>query len=235
MIMQPTMERRIITSLQTRALRRPGQLVPNLRLGHLALLLVLATRAQCADAAAGTAPATPVAPGQYFRISVVDSATGRGVPCVCLRTVHRVEYWTDSAGEVAFYEPELMGHKVWFSVESYGYSYPTNGFGFTGLQLSAEPGGHAVLKVNRENIAQRIYRCTGEGIYRDSELLGPAAPRDRRAREGAGRGPGRRLDAALPRQIHVELGRYRRRQFPAGRVQEHRRDLRVPGERRPRS
>jgi hypothetical protein len=87
-----------------------------------------------------------------------------------------VEYWTDSAGEAAFYEPDLMGRTVFFTVESYGYSYPTNGFGFTGLQLTAKPGGHEVLKVKRENIAERIYRCTGEGIYRDSELLGLHVP-----------------------------------------------------------
>ena len=121
-------------------------------------------------------PAKALPAGQYFRISVVDQATGRGVPCVCLRTVDRVEYWTDSAGEVAFREEELMGRKVFFYVESYGYSYPTNAFGLAGVQLLAESGGRAVVKVKRENIAERIYRCTGEGIYRDSELLGLRVP-----------------------------------------------------------
>ena len=125
---------------------------------------------------AAAAVAGPVLGGPYFRISVVDQATGRGVPCVCLRTVNRVEYWTDSAGEVAFREQELMGRTVFFYVESYGYSYPTNAFGMAGVQLVAEPGGHAVVKVKRENIAERIYRCTGEGIYRDSELLGLRVP-----------------------------------------------------------
>ncbi len=118
----------------------------------------------------------PPAPGDYFRISVVDQTTGRGVPCVCLRTVNRIEYWTDSGGEVAFYERDLMGHKVFFYVESYGYSYPTNAFGLVGVQLAAEPGGHAVIKVRRENIAERLYRCTGEGICRDSQLLGLPVP-----------------------------------------------------------
>ena len=112
----------------------------------------------------------------YFRISVRDDETGRGIPCVCLRTLDRAEYWTDSAGEIAFYERELMGRKVYFDVASYGYSSPTNGFGFTGIQLLAQPSGQAVLKLQRENIAQRIYRCTGQGIYRDSELLGLPTP-----------------------------------------------------------
>ena len=125
---------------------------------------------------AAAALAGPIPPQQYFRISVVDQASGRGVPCVCLRTVDRVEYWTDSAGEAAIYEPELMGRTVFFYVESYGYSYPTNALGVAGVQLVAEPGGHAVVKIDRENIAERIYRCTGEGIYRDSELLGLPTP-----------------------------------------------------------
>ena len=125
---------------------------------------------------AGAAPARSVPSSQYFRISVVDQTTGRGVPCVCLRTVDRVDYWTDSAGEAAFYEPELMGRTVFFYVESYGYSYPSNAFGVAGLQLVAEPGGRAVVKIKRENIAERIYRCTGEGIYRDSKLLGLRVP-----------------------------------------------------------
>jgi hypothetical protein len=125
---------------------------------------------------APAAPAVPVPPSAYFRITVVDQATERGVPCVCLRTIDRVEYWTDSAGEAAFYEPELMGLTVFFYVESYGYTFRTNGFGFVGVQLTAKPGGHEILKLKRENIAERIYRCTGEGIYRDSELLALRVP-----------------------------------------------------------
>eukprot|EP01046_Picozoa_sp_COSAG06_P083871 COSAG06_NODE_30735_length_533_cov_0.963134_1_plen_121_part_10 len=56
-------------------------------------LLLLGT----ASLAAGAAP--------YFRISVVDSQTGRGVPLVLLRTGDFVQQYSDSAGNIAFYEP----------------------------------------------------------------------------------------------------------------------------------
>ena len=41
---------------------------------------------------------------------------------------------------------------------------------------SAVPGGSATLKIKRLNIAERLYRVTGQGIYRDSVLLGRAPP-----------------------------------------------------------
>jgi hypothetical protein len=47
-------------------------------------------------------------PRSYFAISVVDEATGRGVPLVELKTVAGVTYYTDSDGLVAFYEPGMM-------------------------------------------------------------------------------------------------------------------------------
>ncbi len=37
-------------------------------------------------------------------------------------------------------------------------------------------GGAAVIKIKRINIAERLYRVTGEGIYRDSILVGHAVP-----------------------------------------------------------
>ena len=160
--------------MRQRVLRSSRPWAKTVALGWLIVSVAMAAAAVAAQTA--TAPAATVSPSQYFRISVVDEATQRGVPCVCLRTVDRIEYWTDSAGEIAFYEPQLMGHTVFFYVESYGYWYPTNGFGLIGLQLQADPGGHAVVKINRRNIAERIYRSTGEGIYRDSTLLGLKVP-----------------------------------------------------------
>jgi hypothetical protein len=106
----------------------------------------------------------------------VDEETGRGVPCVRLRTANSVDYWTDSAGMVAFYDPELMSKPVFFSLYSFGYSYPRNWLGERAVVLRAEPGGSAVVKMHRENIAQRLYRITGSGIYHDSLLLGDQVP-----------------------------------------------------------
>jgi hypothetical protein len=112
----------------------------------------------------------------YFLIQVADAATGRGVPLVELKTVHEVAYYTDSQGFVALHEPALMGRDVFFHIASPGYEFDKDGFGYRGKALQATPGGSVVLKVRRLNIAERLYRITGEGIYRDSVLAGRATP-----------------------------------------------------------
>ncbi|MFO0869789.1 MAG: hypothetical protein U0935_12725 [Pirellulales bacterium] len=111
-----------------------------------------------------------------FGIRVVDQDTGRGVPLVELRTVNEIRYVTDSAGYVAFREPELMPGRVFFQVRSHGYEFPADGFGFRGTVLDAQPGGSATLKVRRQQLAERLYRITGSGTYADSQLLGHAVP-----------------------------------------------------------
>jgi hypothetical protein len=113
---------------------------------------------------------------KYFTIQVVDRQTGRGVPLVELRTVNSIRYFTDSNGIVAFSEPGLMDKDVFFFVESHGYEYSKDGFGFRGVRLKATPGARAVIKIDRINIAERLYRVTGEGIYRDSVLVGRPVP-----------------------------------------------------------
>lgn len=45
--------------------------------------------------------------GWYTAVQVVDAATGRGVPHVCLSTVNNARYWTDSGGYAAVREPGL--------------------------------------------------------------------------------------------------------------------------------
>jgi hypothetical protein len=112
----------------------------------------------------------------YFAIKVVDAQTGRGVPLVELRTVNNISYYTDSNGIVAFHEPGLMNRKVFFSVRSDGYEFPKDGFGFAGIALEVKEGGRAELKIKRINLAERLYRITGEGIYRDSVLTGEPTP-----------------------------------------------------------
>lgn len=113
---------------------------------------------------------------RYFRIEVVDRATGRGVPLVELRTTYRRTYVTDSAGVVAFHEPGLMGKEVWFTVEGHRYRHPADGFGNRGARLTPTAGGRATIEVDRVNVAERLYRVTGIGIYRDSVLLGEPTP-----------------------------------------------------------
>jgi hypothetical protein len=111
-----------------------------------------------------------------FAIEVVDGQTGRGVPLVELTTTSGVTYVTDSAGLVAFNEPGLMNQRVFFSVKSHGYEFRKDGFGIRGVALEVKPGGSAQLKIQRLNIAERLYRVTGEGIYRDTVLLGRQPP-----------------------------------------------------------
>jgi hypothetical protein len=112
----------------------------------------------------------------YFAIQVVDDQTGRGVPLVELLTTNEIRYATDSNGLVAFYEPGLMDRSVFFHVRSHGYTFPKDGFGYAGKALMTAPGTKATLRVHRVNIAERLYRITGQGIYADSVLLGETVP-----------------------------------------------------------
>lgn len=134
----------------------------------IVLGLPLAPSAVRADAAEEAA--------RYFAIEVVDEQTGRGVPMVELQTTYGTRHYTDSAGLVAFREPGLMGKKVFFAVSSHGYEFAKDGFGIRGVALEAKPGGAARLKIKRLNIAERLYRITGQGIYRDTVLLDRKPP-----------------------------------------------------------
>ena len=129
----------------------------------------------CTGAITQSPAAAPPRP-EPFAIEVVDEQTGRGVPLVELRTVSNVRYYTDSAGLVAVDDPALMGQTVFFHVWSHGYELAPDGFGNRGRRLDVKPGGSAQIKINRLNIAERLYRVTGEGIYRDSVILGRPVP-----------------------------------------------------------
>jgi hypothetical protein len=113
---------------------------------------------------------------KYFKIQVVDRQTRRGVPLVELKTTNNIRYFTDSHGIVAFYEPGLMDREVFFFVESHGYEFPKDGFGMRGTRLKTSSGESSVIKIDRLNIAERLYRVTGQGIYSDSILTGHPVP-----------------------------------------------------------
>lgn len=117
------------------------------------------------------------APEDWFGIRVVDEETGRGVPLITLTTTNHQAFVTDSAGWVAFQEPGLMDGEVFFSVSGPGYGLKKDGFGFAGARLTPRTGGKAEIRVQRQNIAERLYRITGQGIYRDSTLLGLSVPK----------------------------------------------------------
>jgi hypothetical protein len=112
----------------------------------------------------------------HFIVRVTDEATGRGVPLVELKLPNEVKYWTDSAGIAALREPSFTSREVFVQVSSHGYEFPKETFLGRGVNLTLKPGGRAEIQVRRTMIAERLYRITGEGIYRDSELAGLAAP-----------------------------------------------------------
>lgn len=111
-----------------------------------------------------------------FGLRVVDEATGRGVPLVRLTTTGNIECWTDSEGWIAFQEPGLMNREVFFQIDSPGYEVAPDGFGFRGVRVETKPGGRITVKTRRTQPAERMYRATGQGIFRDAELLGEVRP-----------------------------------------------------------
>lgn len=133
------------------------------------LLTILAVTCAASVAAAAARPVP-------FAIEVVDDQTGRGVPLVELRTVSNVRYYTDSAGLAAVDDPAMMDRTVFFHVRSHGYELAADGFGNRGRRLEVKPGGSARMEIKRLNIAERLYRVTGEGIYHDSVILGRPVP-----------------------------------------------------------
>jgi hypothetical protein len=117
-----------------------------------------------------TAPSHAAAP-KPFGIRVVDDQTGRGIPLIELRTVNDIRHVSDNAGWIAFSEPGLMDREVWFYVSGPGYMKEKDGFGYTGVRFTPKSGETVTLKLRRTNIAERVGRLTGQGMYRDSELL----------------------------------------------------------------
>lgn len=115
-------------------------------------------------------------PDRPFAITVVDAKTGRGVPLVELKTVHGVRLVTDSNGVAAFREPGLMDQTVFFHVASHGYEFPKDGFGMRGTRVKVSPGRSVTIKIDRVNLAERLYRITGAGPYSDSVLVGVKVP-----------------------------------------------------------
>src|SRR5689334_7673465 len=138
-----------------------------------AALLVLAMFGH----ACAAAPAASQAAKDCFVIEVVDEQTGRGVPLVELETVNNLHYVTDSNGIVALRDPGLMNQSIFFTITSHGYEFPADMFGYHGKALDVKSGQSAKLSIKRsKNIAERLYRVTGEGIYAETLLAGRKAP-----------------------------------------------------------
>src|SRR5258708_4710933 len=103
-----------------------------------------------------------------FVVHVVDSVTGRGVPLVELRAANQRTWYTDSNGIAAVSDAWCMGRNVFFEIHSHGYTFEERGIVFgPGKNLRVTSGERVQLKIRRENIAERLYRITGAGIYAD--------------------------------------------------------------------
>jgi len=168
----------------------------------------------CAPVQQGAASA-PQRPAPYG-IEVVDAATGRGVPLVELTTTGGLRYVTDSAGWVAFDEPGLLGRRVWFGVHSAGYAAARDGFGYEGVALDTTPGGRARVELQRLQIAERLYRITGQGIYRDSVLLGEEVPLAEPLLDGGVVGQDSVITAQLGGRVLWFWGDTNRARYPLG-------------------
>jgi hypothetical protein len=122
-------------------------------------------------AAVSVSAATP------FWVRVIDPETGRGVPLVQLSTSRdAILFWTDSQGVAAIDDTAMDGQDVIFRVRSHGYEFQERILGEPAVRVHVAAGSHAELKIHRLNIAERLYRLTGEGIYRDSVLAGLPVP-----------------------------------------------------------
>lgn len=119
---------------------------------------------------------TQPARSKYFVVRVLDEQTGRGVPLVELTLTNHARYWTDSAGIAALDEPSLQGQVAFLNVRSHGYEYSGQGLGGRGLDVRIEAGATQDVRIRRTMIAERLYRLTGEGIYRDSAMAGLPVP-----------------------------------------------------------
>jgi hypothetical protein len=109
------------------------------------------------------------------RIEIVDKENGWPVPLVELRTTHDARYVSDNAGLIALDDPELFERAVWFHVKGHGYGVKKDGFGYEGIRTSPTAGGTIRVEVERRNIATRLGRLTGAGLFAEQQKLGIGA------------------------------------------------------------
>jgi hypothetical protein len=105
----------------------------------------------------------------HYTIRVIDSETGRGVPLVELTPQNGTTVVTDSNGIAAFNQSGSMNQDISFGFRSYGYSD-------LGQTLHPTNGGSVQVTIDRNNLAERLYRVTGAGIYQDSVAVGASVP-----------------------------------------------------------
>ena len=101
-------------------------------------------------------------------------------------------------------------------IRSHGYEFPKDGFGYRGKRLKVEVGGAATLRIKRINVAQRLYRVTGEGIYRDTVLVGEHPPLKQPLINGLVFGSDSVVNAVFNGEIYWFWGDTNRPSYPLG-------------------
>ena len=120
----------------------------------------------CALACLGAARPKP------FRINVVDAESGWPVPLVQFTTGNGLVFASDNAGTVAVDEPDLYGRRVRFSVEGHGYGIGPDPHKPGSVVYQVEPGAAVTLKMKRNQLAKRLGRIGGTGLFAESRKFG---------------------------------------------------------------
>ncbi len=108
-----------------------------------------------------------------FVLRFVDADTGRPVPLVEIETFNAMRFVSDNLGCIAIQEPDLIGTRLRFVIRGNGYCYPHLDFlGERAVSSVIEPGRQLLISLKRTAAAERLYRITGAGRYRDSSLAG---------------------------------------------------------------
>jgi hypothetical protein len=163
------------TKLKSISPSSPAESSTLLRHALLSLLMVLiAVSSGCATTSDDSYFETGEA---YFGLRFIDAATGRGVPLVEIKSNNHLRYISDSAGWIAIDPYDLGAKSVYFRVATHGYELDDKGaIGKEAIILNLGPGKRRTVELGRTNIAERLYRITGEGIYHHSLKLGISAP-----------------------------------------------------------
>ncbi len=149
----------------------------------------------------------------YVAMRFIDAETGRGVPLVQVYDGFH-DYVSDSAGYVAYYEPTYPNPFHVFTVSSPGYlTLPDAG---TRLVINPDAGLLFTYPLTRVNVAERLYRVTGQGIYRDSVLLGLPTPLAQPLLNGRVMGSDSVLSAVYKGKLYFFWGDTGKPDFPLG-------------------
>lgn len=114
----------------------------------------------------------PIGAAEPFRLEAVEEGSGWPVPLVEFRTTDQVRIITDNAGIAALDLPEAMGRETWLTVQGNGYGVKADGFGYEGVRVTPQPGGHQKITLQRRIIAKRLGRLTGAGLFAESQRFG---------------------------------------------------------------